>query len=182
MMSARRPRIYPYLHPELRERLAKYCAVTNTTESAVVAEALDKFLLGETDHALFLRRLDRLSLGQDRILWGLEVLSQALALLFRMWFAHTPRIPRDARSQARASADVRYRKLMDRLSAQLAGGKRFLDDLPQERIADDDELGAIRHRASDELADGTSAGSSFPGDGDDDPSPHLEPDFEPETP
>jgi hypothetical protein len=151
-MSARRPRIYPYLHPELRERLAKYCAVTNTTESAVVAEALDQFLLGTTDHALFLRRLDGLSLGQDRILWGLEVLSQALALFLRVWLAHTPRMAKDARSRARASADARYRKLMGRLSEQLADGRRFSDDLPQQTIAEDDELAVIDRQAAYELA------------------------------
>ncbi|HXX67193.1 MAG TPA: hypothetical protein VEK07_08430 [Polyangiaceae bacterium] len=152
MSSPRRPRIHPYLRPELRERLAKYCAATRTTESAVVAESLDQFLTGTSDLSLFLRRFDRLSSRQDRTLSSLELLSQAFATFLRMWLAHTPRIPAELRSQAQASADARYRMFMERLSEQVSGGKRFIDDLPQEPIADNEELEAIARRASDEVA------------------------------
>jgi hypothetical protein len=149
----------------------------------VVAEALDRFLIGATDQALFLRRLDRLSVGQNRVLWGLEVLSQAFALFVRVWLAHTPRIPRDARRLAQASADARYRKLMDRLAEQLADSRRFADDLPRQPVADDDELGTIGRRASDELtADGASVDARPSEDGDDEPSPEAESDVDPEAP
>jgi hypothetical protein len=150
--SPRAERIYPYIRPQLRERLAKVCAATRTTESAVVSEALQKHLDGTSDLALTLRRLDRLTRSLDRVLWSLEVVSQAFATFVRVWFAHTPRIAREARSHARAQADARYRQFMERLSEQLSGGKRFVDDLPQERIADDEELDDIRRGVSGESA------------------------------
>ena len=95
---------------------------------------------GTNDLALTLRRLDRLSIAIDRVLWSLDILSQAFAMFVRVWFAHTPRIPVEALSRARAHADVRYRQFMDRLGDQVSGGKRFVDDIPQERTADGDEL------------------------------------------
>jgi len=158
--SPRAQRIYPYLRPELRERLAKVCAATRTTESAVVSEALQKHLDGTNDLALTLRRLDRLSIAIDRVLWSLEILSQAFAMFVRVWFAHTPRIPAEARSHARAHADARYRQFMDRLGDQVSGGKRFVDDIPQERIADDEELeDASQHGFGAPTRDDASSGS-----------------------
>jgi hypothetical protein len=87
-----------------------------------------------------------------RLLSSHELLSQAFATFLRMWLAHTPRIPAELRRQAQASADARYRLFMQRLSEQVSGGKRFIDDLPQEPIADNEELEAIARRASDEIA------------------------------
>jgi hypothetical protein len=36
-----------------------------------------------------------------------------------------------------------YRQFIEHLAAQFAGGKRFLDDLPRESLADDAELEAL---------------------------------------
>jgi predicted DNA-binding protein len=144
MTTARRfQRIYPYLAPQLRERLTKHCAANQTTESAVVREALDQYFGGTGDFALVLRRLDRISRGIERAHRDLEILSQAFAMFVRLWFAHTPRLPREARPAAQSSAEARYRQFLDRVAERIASGKRFVDDLPQERIADDDELTAI---------------------------------------
>ena len=145
MTTARRfQRIYPYLAPQLRERLTKHCAADHTTESAVVREALDQYFGGGTsDFALVLRRLDRLSRALERVHRDVEILSQAFAMFVRLWFAHTPRLPREARPAAKASAEARYRQFLDHVAERVASGKRFVDDLPQERIADDDELAAI---------------------------------------
>jgi hypothetical protein len=157
MKTARRARIHPYLRPELRDQLAKYCAATRTTESAVVADALERHFDGTSDFALFLRRLDRLSRGVERLERDQEIQHQAFALFVRLWLAHTPRIPGDARGAAIASAEARYRKYLDRLAENLGGGKRFVDDLPQEKIADDDELAAISRHAAEETAAGAAA-------------------------
>jgi len=158
--SRRAQRIYPYLRPELRERLAKLCAATRTTESAIVSAALQQYLDGTSDLALTLRRLDRLSVAIDRVLWSLEILSQAFAMFVRVWFAHTPRIPAEARSHARAHADVRYRQFMDRVGEQVSGGKRFVDDIPQERIVDDDELEGVSRWDTGEPGEGDASSGS----------------------
>lgn len=52
------------------------------------------------------------------------------------------RSPGRALQQA-ASDEERYRQFLDRVAERVASGKRFVDDLPQKRIADDDELASI---------------------------------------
>lgn len=144
---ARPERIHPYLGPDLRARLAKHCLATQTSESAVVRAALEQYLDGTGDFALFLRRLDRNARAHERTLRDLELLSQTVAMFVRLWLAHTPRLPLDARPAAQASAESRYKQFLDRVAERVASGKRFVDDLPQERIADDGELASIAQAA-----------------------------------
>ena len=56
--------------------------------------------------------------------------------------AHTPSLPEDRRSAALASAEGRYRQFVEQVVQEFAGGRRFIDDLPQEPVAYDTELGA----------------------------------------
>jgi predicted DNA-binding protein len=146
----RRPplaRLQAYLTPAQRKRLAIHCSAHRVTESAAVREALERHMDGTSDLALVLRRLDRLSRGEERLQRDLELLSQAFGLFVRLWLAHTPRLPRDTRAAARASAEARYKQFLDHVAERFASGKRFVDDLPQERVADDDELAAIVEEA-----------------------------------
>ena len=122
--------------------------------------ALEQHIAGTGDFALFLRRLDRIARAQERTLRDLELLSQALSMFVRLWLAHTPRLPRDARPAAQASAESRFKQFLDRVAERFASGKRFVDDLPQERIADDDELAAIAQSAEADLADHNGTGGS----------------------
>jgi hypothetical protein len=116
------------------------------SESAAVCEALEHHLDGTGDLALVLRRLDRLSRGLGRLQRDHELLSLAFGLFTRLWLAHTPRLSREERVAARDSADARYKRFLDRVTEHFTSGKRFVDDLPQERIADDDELADIVDR------------------------------------
>ena len=141
-------RVHPYLPGELRDRLAAYCAASHVTESAVMCEALQQFLDRTGDLPLLLRRLDRQSRALERLERDVDLQSQAFGLFLRIWFAHTPRIPRDARGAAQASGEGRYRTFLDRLAELMGRGRRFVDDLPQERVADDGELHEIVEAAS----------------------------------
>jgi len=155
----RRTRIHPYLPTELRERLAAYCAASSGTESNVVSEALEKHLDRTGDLELILRRLDRQTRALDRLERDVDLNSQAFSLFVRLWFAHTPRIPQDARAAAQASAEARYRSFLDRLAELIARGGRFVDDLPQDQLADRKELEEIARAASASVPDGTGSGS-----------------------
>ena len=159
-MSTIRRRIQTYVATDLARRLRDHCASVRASESAVLREALDVHLDGRTDMALVLRRLDRIARAQERTLRDLELLSQALAMFVRLWLAHTPRLPRDARPAAQASAESRFKQFLDHVAARFASGKRFVDDLPQERIADDDELASIAQAAEADLASQNGAGPS----------------------
>jgi hypothetical protein len=135
-----RTRLHPYVDTPVAERFARYAARHGLTESAAVQAAMCQFLDGTTDAALVMRRLDRLGRAKERGQRDLEVLSLAFTLWMKLWFAHTPNVAEDARPFAKASAEVRYRKFLDDVAQQYSGGRRFIDDLPQEIIADSSEL------------------------------------------
>lgn len=138
-----RPRIQPYLAPELHSRFLQYCAAKRQTESAVIAAALTQYLDETRDHLLVLRRLDRLGRAEERTQRDLELVSAAFGLFLQFWFAHTPTITADARDSARRSAASRYKQFVDHLAEQFGRGRRFIDDLPKEFLSDDRELEAI---------------------------------------
>jgi hypothetical protein len=134
-----RARIYPYLTTEIRERLAAYCAARATTESAVVDAALRQYLDGMSETALLLRRLDRLGQAQSRMQCDLEMHSEAFALFVKIWFAHTPTVPPEARKAAQTGAETRYRQFVQYVAHQLSAGRRFVDDLPRTALSEDAE-------------------------------------------
>jgi hypothetical protein len=135
-----RRRIQPYILRELAHRLAKYAVTHGTTDSAVVEAALRQLLDGTNDHVQLLRSLDRNARALERLQRDLELSMETFAIWVRFWFAHTPPIAEDAKRAARALVDGRYRQFANHVADQFNQGKRFIDDLPQESIADDDEL------------------------------------------
>src|SRR5579859_5299145 len=138
-----RIRLLPYVEPELAQRLNKFCAASDATESAVVGAAIRQYLDGTSDATLLLRRLDRLGRALDRDHRDIELLSEAFAVFVRVWFAHTPTVPEDGKKLARTTAESSYRQFVEHVIEQFSGGRRFLDDLPRESIASDAELNAI---------------------------------------
>ena len=142
-MSKKHPprcRIQPYVLRELAQRIAKHAATHGTTDSAVVEAAVKQYLDGTSDKTLLFRRLDRLGRAVARIQRDMELLTEAFAIWVRLWFAHTPSIPEDAKRGARALAESRYRQFVEHVADQFGKGARFIDDLPHESIADDAEL------------------------------------------
>lgn len=139
-----RVRVQPYVPTELAKRLEAHCAATGVTESAGVTAALEQWLDGTSDKTLLLRRLDRLGRAIERVHRDEEFLSEAFSVFVRIWFAHTPNVPEDGRRVARASAEGRYGQFVQHVVQQFSGGRRFVDDLPQEPIANDGELDSLR--------------------------------------
>jgi hypothetical protein len=76
-----------------------------------------------------------------------ELLSAAFAVFVQLWFAHTPGLREERKPAAREDAESRYQQFKDYVTQEFAGGRRFLDDLPREAIADDAELNAIAANA-----------------------------------
>ena len=132
-----RVRLAPYVEATLAERLEQFCAAAGATESAVVAAAVRQYLDGTSDTALLLRRIDRLGRALARHQRDLELLSEAFGVFVRLWFAHTPNIPEEGKTSARAHAESRYRQFVQHVTEQFSGGRRFIDDLPRELIGDE---------------------------------------------
>jgi hypothetical protein len=124
------------------QRLEAFCAAKGLTEGAVVHAALGQYLDGTGDAALVMRRLDRLGRAGERTQRDLELVAETLALFVQMWLAHTPQLPEDARASARTSAHLRFQQFVTRLAENFSGGRRFIDDLPRECLADEAELRA----------------------------------------
>lgn len=137
-----RVRLLPYVPAELGERVVSVCASSGVTESAVVEAALRQYLDGTSDRTLLLRRLDRLGRAVERDHRDLELLTETFAVFMRLWFAHTPSIPEDGKHAARMTAESRYRQFVQHVAEQFSGGRRFLDDLPHEALADEADLDA----------------------------------------
>jgi hypothetical protein len=145
--KVRRVRVYTRLTETLRDQLSSYCAASGIAERAVFEAALQQYMAGTSDLTLVLRRLDRIGRACERILRDLALSSEAFAVFIRLWFAHTPSVPEDAKPAARSTAESRYKQFVEHVAHQFSVGRRFLDDLPHEVVADDAELGAILDRA-----------------------------------
>src|SRR5580698_2911690 len=100
-----RVRLQSYVDPATADRVDRFCAAMGMSESALVKSALDQYLAGTSDAALVLRRLDRLGRAVERNQRDLELLSEAFAVYIRLWFAHTPNVPEDAKRGARMNAE-----------------------------------------------------------------------------
>jgi hypothetical protein len=158
----------PYLQREESKRLEAHCAATRTSESAVIREALARYF-GDAprDGELVMRRLDRVLRGQARTQRDLELLTEAFALFVKFWFAHTPAVAEQSRGAARASAEARYGQFVEYVSRQFSAGRRFLDDLPRDLVADERELAAIAaaEREGDEASPPPADAGGGRGDG-----------------
>ena len=138
--KTRSARVWTYLSATLRDRLSSYCAASHITERAVFEAALEQYISGTSDMTLVLRRIERLSRAADRVHRDVELLSAAFAVFVQLWFAHTPSLREEVKAAAREDAESRYQQFKDYVTQEFAGGRRFLDDLPRETIADDAEL------------------------------------------
>jgi predicted transcriptional regulator len=138
-----RARLVPRVSAEVAQRLSDVCASTNATETAVVEAALRQHLDGTSDRTLLFRRLDRLGRALDRSHREIELLSEAFGVFVHVWFAHTPPLDEEEKKSARRDAESRHKQFLEHVTRRFSGGRRFLDDLPRESIADDAELIAL---------------------------------------
>jgi hypothetical protein len=145
--KTRSARVWTYLSATLRDRLSSYCAASNVTERAVFEAAIEQYISGTSDMTLVLRRIERLYRASDRVHEDVELLSAAFAVFVQLWFAHTPGLSEERKPAAREEAESRYQHFKDYVTQEFAGGRRLLDDLPREAIADDAELDTIAANA-----------------------------------
>jgi hypothetical protein len=143
-----RVKLQTYMDPALADRVNRFCTAMGLSESALVKCALGQYLDETSDHALLLHRIDRLGRAGARTQRDLEVLSQAFGVFVRLWLAHTPRVTEEAQPGARVNAENRYGRFTQHVADQFSAGRRFLDDLPREVVANDVELDAIVDNAA----------------------------------
>jgi hypothetical protein len=126
--------------------LAGFCAASGIAECTVIAAGVEQYLDGTSDSTLVLRRLDRLGRAIARMHRDQELLAEAFSSFIQLWFAHMPSVADEDKPEARATAESRYKHFVEHVVEQFSGGRRFLDDLPRETVAKDDELTALAER------------------------------------
>src|SRR5258708_35800105 len=70
------------------------------TTRSVVQAALRQYLDRTDDKMLLLRRLNQLGRAWNRTQRDLEIHMEAFAIYVKLWFAHTPHIPDNAKDSA----------------------------------------------------------------------------------
>jgi hypothetical protein len=143
-----RVRLQPYVDAPLAKQLGAYSAATGKTTSTVVQAALRQYLDRTDDKMLLLGRLNSLGRAWDRTQRDLEIFMEGFAVYVKLWFAHTPSVPDNAKDSARRTAESRFVQFQEYLVEQFQGGRRFVDDLPREVIADEAELSRMASEAS----------------------------------
>jgi len=141
--KVRNSRVWTRLSVALRERITGYCAASGIAERTVFEAALGQYIDGTSDMALVMRRMDRLGRALERTHRNLDVLSAAFGAFVRLWLAHAPNMPEERLHAARSKAEGAYRKFLEHVAEQFSEGRRFIDDLPKEAIANDTELDEI---------------------------------------
>jgi hypothetical protein len=141
--KTRRVRVYTRLPATLRDRVSCYSGASKISERAVFEAAVEQYLNGASDMTLVLKHLDRLDRAYDRLHQDVELLTASFAVFVRLWFAHHPSPREEAVPAAREEAESRYVQFKDYVAQEFTGGRRFLNELPREAIADDAELTAM---------------------------------------
>ncbi len=144
-----RPAIHPYLPADLYKQFKKYVAAHGTTDSSVAETALKEFLGGTGDFKALTRRLDRIDRRIQRTQRNVELLADAFGRFVQMWLAYAPPMPEDAKDAAERQALRRYNQFMELVSADLAAGKSFVDDVAKDPVGDQDELAAAAERETE---------------------------------
>ena len=88
----------------------------------------------------------------------IEIQMEAFAVYVKLWFAYGPRIPDNALDSAREEAESRFALFQEHVIEQFQGGRRFVDDLPREVIADEAELSRMANEAPATPAGGDAVG------------------------
>jgi predicted DNA-binding protein len=138
--KVRRVRVGTRLSLELRSRLTKYCAASGISERTVIEDALRKYLDATDDTALVLRRFDRVERALACEHRDLELLSEAFGQYIRLWFtAHAPSKAEASMAAALRAAETAYKQFANRLGAEFTKGHRFIDEVPIETSAGEDD-------------------------------------------
>jgi uroporphyrinogen-III decarboxylase len=136
----------------MRQRLHVHARTHRLSESAVVQEALAKYLDDTYDGELLIRRMDGLGHDVARILRDVNVAADAFGIFVQFWFAHTPKLGDEQKSSAERSALERYKRFVDHAAAKVASGTPLLRQLAPD--------GGSGVRATSSKAEPTKVGGS----------------------
>lgn len=146
-----KPRIQPYISPEIHHRLQAMAKRPGLSESAIVDRALAAWFAGEDGNqrdTAINRRLDRLTRQFGRIERDNMVLAETLATFVHYFLTVTPPVPANQVEAARAKGDMRFDLFVRQVAEALRSGQRILqnavEDVTEESAGFDGESTAER--------------------------------------
>lgn len=135
-----RNRLNLSLSAELIERINDLADRKRLTRSAVVEAAVESFLSpdhADMQEAALGRRLDRLSRQIGRLERDQRITTETLALYVRFWLAITPPVPVEEQAAAQAKGRERFDGFVETLGKRVQQGKRFLDEVVEDKRLED---------------------------------------------
>jgi len=130
-----RQRLNVFIEPRHAKRITAVATQQGVSKSSIVAAALAAFLspdATEPREALILRRLDRLSVGQDRLERDQTILIECFSLFIRHYLSITTPIPEAHQDAARAQGRVRFEQFIEQLARHLQRGGSLVRSVWQE--------------------------------------------------
>ena len=124
-----KPRIQPYISPEIYHWLTAMAKRPGLSESVIVDRALTAYRASEAENkreAAINRRLDRLTRQFGRIERDNLVLAETLATFVHYFLTVTPPVPANQVEAARAKGDMRFDLFVRQVAEALRSGQRIL--------------------------------------------------------
>ena len=130
-----KPKIHVYLDDHVNELLTLMVKRTGATKSALVSQALDRYLsreLSDESPEHVLRRLSYIGDQLDVLEREANVLGETLSLFIRYFLSTASALPQEEAQTARALGKERYEAFVAQLGKRLAGGRSLLRDVLEE--------------------------------------------------
>jgi len=143
-----RQRLNVFIEPRHAKRVSAVASQQGVSKSSIVAAALAAFLSPdgqEPREALIMRRLDRLSTGQDRLERDQTILIECFALFIRHHLSITTPVPEAHQDAARAQGRVRFEQFVEQLARHLQRGGSLVRSVWQEVSPESTDLPAAGH-------------------------------------
>jgi hypothetical protein len=124
-----------FIEPGHAKRVSAVASQQGVSKSSVVAAALAAFLTpdgSEPRAAQLMRRLDRLSIAQDRIERDQTILIECFSLFIRHYLSITNPIPEAHQDAARAQGRARFEQFVEQLARHLQRGGSLVRSVWQE--------------------------------------------------
>jgi len=146
-----RQRLNIFIEPRHAKRVSAVASQQGVSKSSVVAAALAAYLSPdgtEPREALIMRRLDRLSVGQDRLERDQTILIECLSLFIRHHLSITAPIPEAHQEAARAQGRARFDQFIEQLARHLQRGGSLVRTVWKE-VAPESTGAATEERTAD---------------------------------
>lgn len=132
-----------YMSPEAVDRLALVANYRKGAKSAIVEEALDRYLNPERNRLLddaVLRRLDNLSRSVSLVARDVAIATETLSLFVRYFLTITPPLPQAEQDAARALGKQRFEVFVAQIGRRLASDHRLVTEVLESIAATNPDL------------------------------------------